>query len=607
MSLRVYFDNTISNITDLKISRRLNAAGTVTFRAIASSFEDPTIDMRYLKFDIYYKTTLLIKQGVVISNQPVYEDNRFIRYIDFQCTDELGLLTDARARSNASFQNEKTLFALDYLLRFAPTDWRLGYVDGVTANNLITKDLRDKETIFDQIKSIAESTPLTYFRYGGYKDNHHTLDFGTLQDTNRISFSQETNLKTPIKKIPSANKLLYEIEGYGAIVKEGRNLMTFQDLDTVTDYDIYVDTTSRDLSLADALDYDPTLATDLEYPIVLTDDGVYVVRDITDPLYARGATVARRKTNIKPATDYPLPTTQDLYYFATLNGSTDVALIYNLQYVYPTYIKEAGYTLWQTLVNELHKANFQNTMYEFEVIAQEVSLEEVVEDLTEHLVDSNGDGLLDSASFDLYAVIDNAYPLQSVIEFDQPYLDLKVGQKTFVSGRVSTTLYNELTNTIDDIPLQNISGYEPISDLDFEFTNEGIFTIKVKTGLDSYIELFDSDVILKKETKPTAIESVSTPTVSTGVTLVTESYSNTNFDASLSTGENAKLFGMAIPSVPMGSTELHYGYYVQPTYATVEVVQEPTIAGAGLIVKVALDGDWNTGNTASVTAVYIFN
>jgi len=302
-----YVNETYCEVEDVNITRMINAAGRCTFQAPLRFFSSPSQDFRNTVYSILWQHEVLIS-GVIESSSPVIKKGTSIDFISFTATDEIGLLTRKKAKSNANYQEQNAAFIIDDLIR-TTSNWRLGYSEGFDFALNLTKDLRGKEHILGQVKELVESIPNCRFRYGGIWEDFYMLDIGPLGNQSGLSFIQGVNLTSPPKKNTQSKRLLYEIEAFGG--QAG----------------------SREVYLKDASDGVPALLAHPTYPIVVLPDSTYVVRDLGN---TNGDSVLKRYSNVKPA-NTATPTTPE--------------------------IQQAGYALWQTCVNEFIKANTQNESY----------------------------------------------------------------------------------------------------------------------------------------------------------------------------------------------------------------------------------------------------
>lgn len=312
-------------------------------------------------------------------------------------------------------------------------------------------------------------------------------------------------------------------------------------------------TDTREIYLEDAYEYDNNLASHPNYPIVQKADGTWVIRDLSAP---NGDTITKYYANIKPASE--TPTDPEKY--------------------------EAGYALWLTCVNEFLKANSSQTSYE---ASTNVGLDVDVAD--------NNSG---------------PYPILETVSQDF-YLNMKPGQTALINGKVFYPVYNDLTGVIEWRPVTNINSEEMLSDISLEFEKGNILQITAKTGVETYQELYDPDIILakkieEKEKRDYLGVGYPEPTA-LGVEIVIETHNGIASDSVMSNGENAKLFSLNMPSVPMGATEVRFGMYTDVRSGiSIETVQEPALPSAGYIGKINVNGDWTISNRLTLKGIFIF-
>ena len=527
--LYAYIDDIYGEVENLKIDRAIDAAGKCTFMVPAMRFHDPLRSFRNARYTIYYRDTVLVRDGIIQSSTPVMKSKKSIDFVSFSGTTEMGQLMAVGGKSNANYQEQLLVFVVDDLLSKVP-DWRLGYTEGLDLTNTITIDLRSKSTILAQVKEVCNSVPEIHFRYGGYFDDYYELDLGPLNDSSGLNFSEGHNLQQ-IKRLPSSKTLLYEIEAFGGTVKEPPGY-----------------TTEREVYLEDAYDYDNTLASDPSYPIVNKADGTWVVRD---NYQTDGDSILKRYTNAKPNTDSP--TTAE--------------------------IEEAGYALYQMCVNELLKANSQTDTY----------------DATGKVfLDVSDDGSMSYA--------------QVTQEPSQDITALLPGSTVLLQGKVMILTYSYQTHTFELVPALSIDEHVMIANLGLEFSGAKQIDVKIKTGIEPAEERYDPEIILAKEKteEPVAGVGYTSPT-GLGADSVTDTHSGVAADTTLSTGEPAKLFSLAMPTVPAGTTTLRFSLYPSVKNATIESVQQPALPATGYIGKISIGDGWDINSNCTLTGVFIFS
>jgi len=188
-------------------------------------------------------------------------------------------------------------------------------------------------------------------------------------------------------------------------------------------------------------------------------------------------------------------------------------------------------------------------------------------------------------------------------------LTLEPNQKIYLQGQFSYPVFQRISRTWIYVPLLDVRGYETVSDIEIDFPSDKKNIIfSVKTGLEPYVETFNPEVILgkKSETKQKIEGNGATPPTFTGVKTAIQEHSNVNSDATMSNGDSAKLFSIAMPSVPIGTTVLSFHYWSEPRKAKVETVQQPALPSVAWIARVNIDGEWTNLNKAKLTGVFVF-
>lgn len=552
--LYAYINGVYTEVEKLKIQRVLSGVGRISFITPAVRFASPIEDFQNYTYELYFRDRLIVNAGVIETSRPSTKNSTFIDMIEFTATDELGLLTIKSAKSTAVYQDETILFIIDDILRKA--DWKLGYVHGIADTDLFTIDLREKEDLFAQLKAASDLLPDFHFRYGGFIDGYHRLDIGPLGTKSKVSFVQGTSLLA-LKRLPQAQKKLYEIEAFGAT------------------------TDTREVYLNDAYQYDNNLLLEDRYPVVNKSDGTWVVRDLATPT---GDEVLRYYNEIKPTSATPTPT--DMY--------------------------QAGYALWKACIADFIKANTDIVTYEIEAVfgPEFISAYEAITVL-DLLTDDDGNILTTDDDIELGF----GTPLTTVINYDtveeidtQDILSLRPGDVSTVIGQVNVFLYNIQTQDYSWNPAYSLSEDLFISDVELEFTSGRQIKALVKTGIQSYNELYNEDIILaRKSEKISSLLGVGyTLPVSLGTVIDSQTQSSIPPDTTMSNGELGKLFTILTPAIPPGTTELRFSYYTTSPDVTIETVQDATLTPSNWIGKATLNGDWDTSKSLTIYGVFIF-
>lgn len=159
----------------------------------------------------------------------------------FSCDGELAQLGRMRAKSNATYQDTKVVAILTELLDFGGGYWKIGDMTSMEDVMVTTTiDLRGEKHLLPQIRKLIESAPNLYFRYGGASGDYKFIDIGAFNVEN-------DDLILPDEIVDLAQDINYSniislMEPYGGEIE-------------------LVGVKSK-ISLADALIYDPNIATD---------------------------------------------------------------------------------------------------------------------------------------------------------------------------------------------------------------------------------------------------------------------------------------------------------------------------------------------------------
>lgn len=687
--LYAYINGLYADVVSAKIDRKIGVVGNVQLRLYAGKVLQPTATYTGLNYTLYYGATALVTDGIIESMIPVVDNGQVILYFDVKGTDELGQLLQYPARSNAKYQDEVSIYILDYLLTAA--GWEIGRFGGFDETEKTTLNLLDNDTLFSQVKTLLDNTQTPLFRYGGLVNGVHRLDVGTLEDLSGFSFYDGQNT-TSIRKPPPGKRLLYEIEGFGG--QAG----------------------TREVYLSDAADYDPTLLAHAEYPIVNLSDGTWIVRDVVNGV--GGGRVLKRYDDVAP-TDVETPSTPD--------------------------IEAAGYTLWKKCVNELTKTNAQQQVYELEAEGTPdittppiADIEGLIETITFGVTQTNTTAIgtnptqfwfaqsftvpkvrriykftclignsggtptggivwelrtnsgvvpssviLDTGIFSPVVLSNNTifcnsqialYPgvtywllfrpqnIQAASTFwrmrydsGNPYANgmaktsstggatwittttndmmatlitvpiidvsalasetafwrLKPGQVIHLTGRVKIPVLNVYTLEWQDIPIIDIDTTQPLAEWSLDFTDTRELKFTARTGLQTQEEIYDTDAVViaekikGKKHQPVGV-AYATP-VSLGVTTGSHTQSGVEPNATFSDGRDARLFSIALPAVPFGSTTVRFGFYASLAAAEIEVIQSPALPTTGFICRITIGTGWNVTRNCSLFGVFIFS
>lgn len=314
----------------LNVSYELNAVGTFDFKVESPFLRGHTVDR-------------LIRLRVVIQVDGVERASGYVHSMSmnkgtysFRCNSLMDELTKIRSKTNAKYQDQQVIAILLDLLTYAP-DWRLGDITTMI-DPLVrtTVDLRGEKRLYAQIIRLIESVPNIYLREGPGR----TLDIGVFNEQAHPRLARINTLDVTTSYVD----ITRQIEPYGGdvsfsvttvVIELQEQLKYAEDPEinpSALTENMWVDvpverteTTSRTISLEDALDYDPTLATHTQFPIVL-DHGVYVVRNVRDDSVDNAGEFTEVYGEIAPATRQD-PTSLEL--------------------------AQAGYALWLKTVKEL--------------------------------------------------------------------------------------------------------------------------------------------------------------------------------------------------------------------------------------------------------------
>jgi hypothetical protein len=248
---------------------------------------------------------------------------------------ELIELSKVRSNSGGVYQDSTVLGIIMHLLQQDVSErWTIGDFSTVPNYDIVTTlDLRTEKHLLPQLVNALSSTPNMHYRYGGVSpfNGLRRIDVGSFGTETDVLLTQGTTYggniglvadTINIKEDVSDNILF--VECYGGTIK-----------DPITTLD-------RRITLQDALDADPTLATDPEFPII-TINGKLVVKQ---KLMENETTLSITETfdNIKP--------TQETIVAAD--------------------IENAGLALWAQAKAYLTKVNERSATYTVDVLGLDI-------------------------------------------------------------------------------------------------------------------------------------------------------------------------------------------------------------------------------------------
>lgn len=316
--------------SSLSVSYELNAVGTFDFKLSASSLRGHQIN-RLIRMRVVMQVDGVEKASGYVHSLSMNEGTYNVR-----CNSLMDELTKIRSKTNAKYQDQQLIAILLDLLTYAP-DWSLGDITTMIDPLVRTTiDLRGEKRLYSQIIRLVESVPNVYLREAPGRK----LDIGVFNTKTYPRLAQIESLNVTTSYVD----ITRQIESYGGevtfsseyVVNELQEQIKYSDdpesnpSATTETYWMEVpvtkvDTTSRTITLSDALAYEPSLATHPNFPIVF-DKGVHVVRNVRDSLVTGAGEFTEQYTQIVPS---------------TRENPTVVELA------------QAGYALWLKTVKEL--------------------------------------------------------------------------------------------------------------------------------------------------------------------------------------------------------------------------------------------------------------
>lgn len=264
ITARMFIDDVLTGdfpANGLSIASNLNAVDTFDFSILVDDLNGRVLDLQddivaSLQATIYvqiYVDGELTISGIVdniglnIDKTPAFS---------FSVNSEMYELSQIRAKSNASYEDQQVLGILADLLSYAP-GWRIGAI--ITMPDPLIKttiDLRGEKRLLAQVKKLVEAVPNLFFRYGGQINGYDRIDLGTF-DEHRYPYVSPSEITTLNQQV-NYSSVIRRVECFGGTYKTSSG-------------------NTRRINLSNALAYQPSLATDPDYPIVMN-KGVYVVQ-----------------------------------------------------------------------------------------------------------------------------------------------------------------------------------------------------------------------------------------------------------------------------------------------------------------------------------------
>lgn len=254
----------------------------------------------YLEPVVVYRDGTAILQGIVLDYTKTKQQGKTL-LTELNCLESMGeLMLNYYGKAASHYQDVQLTVLLADLLSITGGTWQLGSFSSMPDTGIATTiDARDKETLWAQLLEAVKKTPGNFLRYGGQNLGIKKVDVGSFDTV--VGVIAEDILLEPMKFKRRANMPIQTMRGFGG--KSG----------------------SRIITLKDALDADPSLGADPDFPISSDSQGEYV---ITNTAIVKGRSVTKHFNSIKTKND-SAPTT--------------------------TEIQEAGLALYQATVREIKK------------------------------------------------------------------------------------------------------------------------------------------------------------------------------------------------------------------------------------------------------------
>lgn len=274
--MRVIFETgLILRLSSVSIEKRLNQIGSISFEVIYNIIPD-NIDLRdlYLKrFSIQYQNVTVVSGYLNAIPKIEYTLMQGLETVSFEGFDELGYLSFLRGNTDAVYEDKSIEYILNDLV---PDGWSINTGTLQAGLDTITVDLRDKQILSSQILESVTTLPNVFIRYGGMVSGNNVIEVGLLNEKNYSLQIGNHNLSDIQIDIKNPDQI-YMIEAYGGFSLEDTEI----------------------ISLRDAVEDNPLLLSDSQYPVRILDDGKYVV--VNMELYPdKGKEVSMKFETIKP-------------------------------------------------------------------------------------------------------------------------------------------------------------------------------------------------------------------------------------------------------------------------------------------------------------------
>lgn len=316
----------------ITVTRRQDESGEWSFTAPVFMANARQLE-NYARAYIYEDGFLRV-DGIVTSVQrAITEDGA--KY-NVSGSTELYDLSCIRAKSDAHYQDIQVISIVADLLTLAP-GWGIGsLLTMIDPTVRTTLDLRSEKTLLPQIRKALDSVPGCHFRYGGVDpvSGDRLIDIGLFGEASGHLYNQRDHAEASRNLLRSSDGM---IEGNITLsVDRGEVLRGIEAFGGSWTDDSGEE---RRISLFHALQYNPGLAVDPDFPI-LTIGSTYVV--VNTALWPALGCDKRE--------DYELNVTE--------NSTTPT----------DAEVRQAGYAVWENAVSELREHAGPEEVYDFVVV-----------------------------------------------------------------------------------------------------------------------------------------------------------------------------------------------------------------------------------------------
>lgn len=218
--LRAVINNVDYNISSGELNWELDAVSECNFEILASEIDWK--NSLYFPVKVIYKDITLFS-GYIDKTPTLNIDGNDTIMVSLDCVDDLGRIACRRSYRRSHYQNQTLLFVLTDLMS-SISGWELdiSQLSLTSQNELITIDLRSKESLFAQLVDAIRTVPTVHLRYGGINPTtgNYILSIG---EFNTVNVYAEKGFNVGNISVESQNnRVYYEVESYSGLSGNGK-------------------------------------------------------------------------------------------------------------------------------------------------------------------------------------------------------------------------------------------------------------------------------------------------------------------------------------------------------------------------------------------------